>query len=134
MNWYKNILAQTYQQLMDNPENYDPDDYEANKYFSIGQNRNDGDDSFCWIYTSNGLEVAQGGTHSMNFPHLFRYGNQDTFSGYRGWYDPEQKMISVIIPRRIGQVDPAAGSSSLPTRLRTSLADKFGTDNTIKVF
>ena len=30
--------------------------------------------------------------------------------------------------------DPALGPSSLPTRLRVSLSDNFGTDNDIKVF
>ena len=42
MNWYKKILAQSYQDIMDDPDTYsDPDDpehYDANRYFSIGQN------------------------------------------------------------------------------------------------
>ena len=68
----------------------------------------------------------------MNFPAYTHNRNSPNF--YRGWYDPFQKMISVVLPRFGGQVDPALGPSSLPTRLRVSLNDSFGTNNQIVVF
>lgn len=139
MNWYKTIkLAQTYDEIMDNPEEYEdsnaPGYFEANRYFSIGQNSEDDEDGYCWIYDGRELRVAHGRTHSLNFPDLFSWNTRKEFTGYRGWYDPTQKLISVVIPRVVGQVDPALEASSLPTKLRVALSDKFGTDNELVVF
>ena len=53
MNWYKRKYSQRYQEIIDNPEYYsDPDDpeyYEANRYFSIGQmpEEDEGDKNYC---------------------------------------------------------------------------------------
>ena len=131
--------AQRYEDVMADPETYsdpeDPELFESYRYFSIGQmDEEDGEKSYCWIYDGRNLLVEQGGTHAMNFPNLFSWKKHGDFKGYRGWYDPNQKMISVVIPRERGQVDPALEASSLPTKLRVALADKFGTDNQIMVF
>ncbi len=140
MNWYKTIkLAQTYDEIMDNPDEYTdsnaPDDsFTAARYFSIGQNCDSDENSYCWIYNGKELRVEKSGTHALNFPDLYSYNNRKEFTGYRGWYDPTQKLISVIIPRVVGQVDPALEASSLPTKLRVALSDKFGTDNKLVVF
>jgi hypothetical protein len=137
MNWYKKILAGRYQEVMDDPETYsDPDDpgmLDAYRYFAIGQDDEDYENNYCWIYDGRKMNIKKGGTHYTNFPELHFRTREDPNS-YRGWYDPTQKMISVIAPRGVGQVDPALGPSSLPTRLRVSLSDNFGTDNDIKVF
>ena len=101
---------------------------------NAGQNENNQGESFCWIFDGNTLHVEKGGTHAKNFPHLFSWERQKEGYIYRGWYDPYQKMISVVIPRREGQTTPALSESSLPTKLRVALGDRFGRDNVIKVF
>ncbi len=161
MNWYKNIkfgsaykknsemsleqlevfqfpqekLAQTYDEIMNNPEEYsdtnDSGHFDAKRYFSIGQNNGNEGNNFCWIYDGHNLYVKKGGTHNMNFPGIY---SDNSFTGYRGWYDPSQKLISVITPREVSNVDPALEASSLPTKLRVVLSDNFGTDNKIVVF
>ena len=138
MNWYKKITAQSYQEIVDNPEHYsDPEEpgyFEANRYFSIGQNEDDEDNSYCWIYDGKRLYSKLGGTHGMNFPNLFSWKKEDNINIYRGWYDPKQKLISVVIPRQIGRTEKALQPQSLPTKLRVALLDNFGTDNKIIVF
>lgn len=135
-NWYKiTKLAQTYDEIEDDQDRFTdsnaPGYFDAVRYFSIGQNPDSGKDSICWIYDGKELKVAHGGTHASNFPEIYL---KKGFTGYRGWHDPTQKLISVIIPRVIGQVDPALEASSLPTKLRVALSDKFGTDNKLVVF
>jgi len=142
MNWYKKILAQTYQEIMDYPGAYsDPDDpehYNAIRYFSIGQGNDVKiDDNYCWLFDGRKLHVKQGGTYAMNFPRYFSWEKTLAPNMYRGWFDPEQQLISVIIPRIEGQADPAFEASSLPTKLRVALSDAFDsykTDNKIVVF
>ena len=139
MNWYKKLLlSQTYEEVMSDPETYsDPDDpeyFESYRYFSIGQGEDADEESYCWIFDGRDIEAVQGGTHGKNFPHLFSWERETPSYVYRGWYDPSQKMISVVIPRARGQVDPALKPSSLPTKLRVALGDEFGTDNRIMVF
>jgi hypothetical protein len=137
MNWYKK--AQSYQEIIDNPEDYmmddDPESLNAYLYFSIGQNEETYEDSFCWIFDGRKLHVKKKGTHYQNFPEL-HFQTRNAPNAYRGWYDPIQKMISVVAPRQSvnGQWDKALEPSSLPTKLRVSLGDTFGTDNQIKVF
>ena len=138
MNWYKKILSQSYQDVINDKDSYyDPDDpeyYESMQYFSIGQNEETGDDSYCWLFDGREMHVVKGGTHGMNFPEYFSWNRETPSYIYRGWYDPIQKLISVVIPRAKGQVDPALRPSSLPTKLRVALSDEFGPDNEIKVF
>ena len=86
------------------------------------------------IYDGRKIETKKGGTHGMNFPDLFTWSREDDMNVYRGWYDPTQKLISVVITRRKWQVDPPLRPESLPTRLRVSLGDAFGRDNQIIVF
>jgi len=135
-NWYKNITAQTYYDIINDPETYsDPDDpehFNANRYFSIGQNE-DSEENYCWIWNGREMRARRGGTHALNFSDLYS-NTKENPNIYRGWYDPSQKLISVIIPRLKGQVDPALEPESLPTKLRVILSDYFGTDNKIMVF
>jgi len=130
-NWYK--TAQSYQDIMDNPDEYG-EDFDANRYFSIGQNvEEEMDENFCWIWNGREFRVKNGGTHGTNFPDLFHPTKPQSMNIYRGWADPFQKLISAIVPREKGQVEPALGAASLPTKLRVILGDKFpGYD--IKVF
>lgn len=136
MNWYKKILSQTYEEVMADPEEYtdpdEPDLFDARRYFSIGQYETE-EESYCWIYNGRSIKAKKGGTHAMNFPRLFSHNKEDP-NIYRGWYDPSQKIISVVMPRQRGQVDPALRPESLPTKLRVALSDKFGTDNQVVVF
>ena len=135
-NWYKNITAQTYYDIINDPETYsDPDDpehFNANRYFSIGQNRESDEESYCWIWNGLEMRTRRGGTHAMNFPGLWRWGEEDP-NLYRGWADPNQQLISVIIPRIKGQATPAFSPSVLPTKLRVILGD-YWPGYEIKVF
>lgn len=136
MNWYKR--AQNYEEVMSNPEYYTDEDnpgfFEASRYFSIGQNDDEEYDSYCWIYDGRKLYSKIGGSHQLNFPNIFSDDKKDNMNIFRGWYDPGQKLISVIIPRQIGRTEQALQPQSLPTKLRVALIDAFGTDNNIKVF
>ena len=60
----------------------------------------------------------------MNFSDLWTWGKEDP-NLYRGWADPNQELISAIIPRISGQATPALGKSSLPTKLRVILNDYY---------
>ena len=137
MNWYlKKILAQNYEDVMNDPETYsDPDDpghFDSNRYFSIGQNDVGDKESYCWIWNGREFRNRRGGTHAINFSDIYSNEREDP-NIYRGWADPNQELISAIIPRASKQVDPAEGASSLPTKLRVTLGDYFpGYD--IKVF
>jgi hypothetical protein len=128
MNWYKKILSQNYQDIMDNPDIYsDPDDpehFNSNRYFSIGQNDEGEKESYCWIWNGREFRNRIGGTHAMNFSDIFSWKKEDP-NIYRGWADPNQKMISAVIPRISGQVTPALSPSALPTKLRVILNDYF---------
>ena len=138
MNWYKKIYSQTYQEIMENPNEYsdseDPEHYESNRYFSIGQNEDTSGESYCWIYDGRRLRSKKGGTHGLNFPDLFSWKKEDDINMYRGWYDPTQKLISVVIPRQVGRTEKALQPESLSTKLRVALGDAFGTDNKLVVF
>jgi len=128
MNWYKQ--AQNYQYIKDHPEEFEYPEDEL--YFSIGQNKDDGDNSYCWIWNGKEFRKAQGGTHSMNFPDLFSNFEPDDPNVYRGWADPFQEMISVVAPRIEGQVYLKI-PTDLPTRLRVALGD-YWPNYDIKVF
>jgi len=123
---------------MDDPETYsdpdEPDYFDANRYFSIGQNEETNEESYCWIFDGRQLRVKKGGTHQMNFRDLFDFQSGRGENLYRGWYDPIQNMISIVTPRGEGNWDPARAAASLPTRLRVALSDHFGTNNQIEVF
>ncbi len=96
-NWYKNITAQTYYDIINDPETYsdsdDPEHFNANRYFSIGQNE-DVEENYCWIWNGREMRTRRGGTHALNFPDLYSNSKEDP-NIYRGWYDPSQKLISV---------------------------------------
>jgi len=127
MNWYKK--AQLYEDVLD--DNYysgDPETREAELYFSIGQNEETIEESYCWIWNGERLLIKQGPTtHNMAFRYL---GNPENF--YRGWVDNVQKMISIAIPRQI----PGTKSTveDVPNEIIKALYYKFDTDYQIKVF
>ena len=137
-NWYeRHKLSQTYQDIIDNPDIYsnpdDPEHYNANLYFSIGQNADDDEESYCWIWNGREMRTRRGGTHALNFPDLFNNNTRENPNIYRGWADPSQELISVVMPREIGNTDVPLGSSSLPTKLKVILGDYWPGYN-IKVF
>jgi len=145
MNWYKLILGQTYQEVLDNEQYYrdmEADDldyrgyFDGERYFSIGQGDDQEYDSICWIFDGRKMHQTVGGTHASNFPNLFSWSKEQGGHIYRGWYDPVQKMISIVAPRGNGasKWDPAPSYKSLPTRLMVSLNDNFGSDNKVEVF
>jgi hypothetical protein len=130
MNWYKK--AQTYNDIIDYPEEYVGEDNEAHRYFSIGQNEETTNDSFCWIWVQNQLHVAEGPTsHGMAFGHMFEK-IRDVDNYNRGWYDPIQELISVVSTNYIEGINET--EEDLPSILRRSLRRKFGQEAEIIIF
>jgi hypothetical protein len=143
MNWYK--LAQRYYEDVrreDYEEGKEGDDYfESDQYFSIGQSddeiepgEEEPEPATCWIYEGGHVDTAVGGTHNMNWPHLmkntFIEGSNEYF---RGWFDPNQNMVSVVARRRAGD-QRKFDMTAVPSRLLSQLASEFGEDIDIKVF
>ncbi len=94
-------------------------------YFDIGQ----GDEettanSYCWIWSrpDQGLRIKKGGTHGHNFSHEIA-GNT-----FKGWYDPEKGMISVVFPpyeeRKLGNRRPT--EDDIPQQVYQALIRAFG--------
>jgi hypothetical protein len=129
MNWYKE--SQTYEDIMQYPDEYDDGNLNAHRYFSIGQNETQ-DDSFCWIWVNNQLHVAEGPTtHGAAFGYMFEK-IREVDDYYRGWYDPTQNMLSVVTIDYKEGIQPT--EESLPSPLRRSLYRKFGQDIQMVLF
>jgi hypothetical protein len=123
-------VAQTYEDIVQYPDEYG-EDVESNRYFSIGQNEETINDSFCWIWINNQLHTALGPTsHNMSFG-LGKLTN-NIHSHYRGWYDPIQELLSVVAPNFSGE--RGLTENDIPSVLRRSLFRKFGEDAQLVVF
>lgn len=62
------------------------------KYFTIGFDRNDDSQHYCWYWDGHKIVMARGGSHSNNF------GNKIPFETFRGRYDLITKNLSITIP------------------------------------
>jgi hypothetical protein len=116
-------LAQLYHEVEDFYAGEDPETLDAYRYFSIGQNEETCDEGVCWLWYNNKLLVGQSGSHRSNFGHWF---NNDNWVDkvYRGWYDPIQELLSVLIPIRFtGEKHTEA---DIPNALNRALRNKFG--------
>ena len=130
MNWYKKIKISQYYTDIAKEDYEDNINFQANQYFSIGQNEETQDKSYCWIFINNRLFVKKGhGTHNLNFGNLFD--NIDRI--FRGWYDPVQNLLSVVVPRQRGN-NSIYGEVDIPNRLDKALRRKFGNNFEYKVF
>lgn len=142
MNWYK-LASRYYDDIrrQDYDEGEEGDQmFEADQYFSIGQNedyRNPEEEyepGVCWIFFNGRIDTAIGGTHNMNWPHLmkntFIEGSNEYF---RGWYDPEQNMVSVVMRRKPGD-RRRFNEHDVPSGLARKLYKTFGETIKIKVF
>ena len=129
MNWYK--LAQYYQDVLNEQKGYNNRDKETSQaelYFSIGQNEETIGQSYCWIFVNNTLQVKKGhGSHNM----FFRGLTEDINKHYRGWDDPVQDLLSVVIPNYIG-IERTA--NDVPNMLDKVLRKKFGNTFEYKIF
>jgi len=131
MNWYKK--AQTYENITSYPEEYS-DNFDAHRYFSIGQNEETTKDSFCWIWHYNELLVDKGPTtHRLSFGYLFN-NKSDVEDYYRGWYDPIQDIISVVMPKPWKPLSVKFTENDMPSILRRSLLREFSDTAQIIVF
>jgi hypothetical protein len=134
MNWYKKIS----QRLEDvSQEDYeDADMYQAARYFSIGQDEPDPEDdnakdTYCWIWIDRTLYVAKGKSHNMQFSNIHGF-NLD--KNYRGWHDPNQNIVSIIIPRPANMNTAQYGEDDIPEQLNYELRETFGHDYRYEVF
>ena len=138
MNWYLKIkLAQMYEDVVPGYE-YGKDDedgyFKANQYFSIGQNDETTDKSYCWIWTDGKLFTKKGPTsHNMAFRGL----TPNIENNYRGWYDPIQNLVSVVVPSGSGNFRYVPGAiyteDDIPETILQALNRKFK-NATLKVF
>ena len=116
--------------------------FEADQYFSIGQMQDDyeyeeeqePEPATCWIYVDGYIDTAVGGTHNMNWPHLMKNtwveGSNEYF---RGWFDPNQNMVSVVMRRKPGD-QRKYNENDVPNSLIRKLEKEFGEDINIKAF
>ena len=126
MNWYKK--AQLYEDVLADPEYDNPDSRDAGLYFSIGQNEETIGESYCWLWNEGKFYMQQGPTTHGK---AFGIGLRDDPRSYRGWVDTEQKLISVIVPRKTGMENI---KGNVPEALIKKLYYMFDTDYKIKVF
>ena len=104
--------------------------YKGNQYFSIGQNDDLHKTSYCWVWRYDEIEKKIGGTHSSNF-------GSDARDEWRGWYDPSQELVSVVIPPRVSQRTKhtrVVNINMVPPELVKDLRNEFGDKFKIKVF
>jgi len=142
MNWYKSATRR-YEDIR--REDYDNDRegddmFEADQYFSIGQMDDEDfegkepEPATCWIYAHGYVDTAVGGTHNMNWPHLmkntFIEGSNEYF---RGWYDPNQEMVSIVFRRKPGD-QRKFSEEDVPSGLVNKLHNEFGERLEMKVF
>lgn len=128
-NWYKLFKSAqvTYDELVKERPNrkLSPEEkslQDAMEYFSIGQMDEEViKKSWCWYYDYDIIHAKQGGTHSINF---------GTWSKdyWRGWYDPDQELISVVRPKEF------RNSKRIPLELTLMLREKWGPNPRIIVF
>lgn len=145
MNWYK-IAIRYYEDISreDYEEGQEGDEsFEADQYFSIGQMQDEYDPDYddeepdpatCWIFYNGNIDTAVGGTHNMNWPHLMR--NTWATGGneyFRGWYDPNQNLVSVVMKRKPGD-QRKFSEEDIPSRLANKLYKTFGDTIGVKVF
>lgn len=137
INWYKK--AQSYEEVRENRQTHydDPEDLSeqiAEEYFSIGQSENENGKrpSFCWIWDGGSLFAKRGpGSHQVFFRHLFH----DVFAMWRGWYDPNQQLISIVYPeRKSSNIFDKYTDKDVPLDLKSALRKKFGTKARMIVF
>jgi len=132
MNWYK--LAQGYYEDVSREDYEDDEIYEAEKYFSIGQNDDEEIDqtkNICWIWIDNQLFTHIGpGSHQMFFRHLM--GNKDVENFYRGWYDKSQELLSVVVTNHSAINNLT--EEDIPPIIRRTLRRTFGDNFEFKVF
>jgi len=128
-------VAQTYEDITNYPDEYDDGEegnLNAHSYFSIGQNEETMNDSFCWIWVNNRLYVKKGPTtHGMAFGHMFEK-IRGVDDHYRGWYDPIQDKLSVVTTDYKEGIQPT--EEDLPSPLKRSLYREFGQDAQMILF
>lgn len=144
MNWYK-LATRYYEDIRreDYDEGLEGDEYfKADQYFSIGQMQDDNEydegeepePATCWILYDGKIDTAVGGTHNMNWPHLMK--NTWTTGGneyFRGWYDPNQELVSVVMKRKPGD-QRNFSEEDIPSSIINKLYETFGEHINIKVF
>ncbi len=125
MNWYKTIISQQYLEEIRREDYSDEKEYQANRYFSIGQN----EDSYCWIWLNGKILTRRGGTHNANFRHLLpiEHRNNNNWHDlyFRGWFDPSQQILSLTLRDHATEV---------PKLLDNELRRKFGKQFRYEVF
>lgn len=96
----------------------------AELYFAIGQEGPNSvtDKNYCWIWDGNNVLTKMGATHGLNFSHQVANRN------FKGWYDTEKNIISVVFPehelRKLGDRRPT--EDDVPQYLYQKLISKFG--------
>jgi hypothetical protein len=147
MNWYRRILAAStaskqagWMDSVGKGKLFDevrPEDYEdwhtfnTAQYFSIGQRGKDapGGRGMCWSIPGygKGVRVSKGGTHAINF-------GPQSVTGWRGWYDPHQQLVSVVIPLAMRKKKRRPRLSDVPQWILNVLQKRFPGRWTLKVF
>lgn len=127
-NWYR--LAKKYKDVQQ--QDYPTEkEFLANQYWSIGQSESV-NQSYAWIVINKRLHA------SNEIPSHKAVATRAGFAGdieklYRGWYDPDQELVSIIIPRRLG-VAYQVSETDIPNTIDLTLREQFGDVFAYKVF
>ena len=121
--WYEDVLKQR-------REYEDKDQWEAYKYFSIGQDEETEKKSYWWVWNGSKLLTKKGPTtHAMAFG---AYVNQMDF--IKGVYDPVQKLCSIYVPGNKKRKYEKKSILDIPDPVSFALRKKFGEDFKFVVF
>jgi hypothetical protein len=94
------------------------------RYFAIGHGN---PKAYNWGWINGRLLFRRGGTHGMNF------GHEKLVDTYKGWYDPDMKIISIVVPERVTR-GSKPNIADVPNRIIRELDRNFGVGNSIEVF
>lgn len=121
-NQFKNIvklILETYWDSMSDDEKQQT----SFNYFSVGQDDDDVENNYCWMWDGNNVIAKKGKTHACHFG---SYVQNYTF---KGWYDVNKNTISVVFPphelNKLGNKKPT--EDDIPQYLYDKIIKKFGT-------
>ena len=119
--------ARLKENFYDYMSDYDKD-LVAAKYFSIGHETDDetSPKNYCWMWNGHDVIAKQGGSHGIHF------GHDVTDRTFKGWYDVDKNMVSVVFPEsELNNFDDnyQPTEDDIPQYLYSKLMNKFGKNN-----
>lgn len=79
-----------------------------------------------WIWDGNGLKVKDASGDESDDCHFSLFGNVIYRCPFRGWFNPEKKVIAFMCNAQMGQ--HVRGGDEMPERVYRHLLGRFGKD------